>query len=75
MARPKKTQHEAAAVAPEVKDERPGDVERHQEEPAAITVQMVRDEPQHAGGPVTADVHPDEVDSFASAGWTRKKSQ
>lgn len=38
--------------------------------PAAVsTVAMQRDEPPHPGGPVTADVHPDEVDHYRAAGW------
>lgn len=36
---------------------------------APETLQMVRDEPQFPGGPVTADVHPDEVANFQRAGW------
>ena len=36
---------------------------------SAGTVRMVRDAPQHKGGPLTADVHPDEVDNYAKRGW------
>lgn len=35
----------------------------------STTVQMVRDEPQFPNGPVTADVHPDEVANWAVHGW------
>lgn len=38
------------------------------------TVKMTRDEPAHPGGPTTADVHPDEVESMETAGWRRAKS-
>ncbi|HEY0684759.1 MAG TPA: hypothetical protein VGD45_20650 [Steroidobacter sp.] len=34
-------------------------------------VKMKRSEPVHAGGPVTADVHPDEVDNWIAGGWRR----
>lgn len=37
--------------------------------PAECTVQMVRDEPMHPGGPTTADVHPDEVQNWERHGW------
>lgn len=36
---------------------------------ADVTVKMRRDEPVYPGGPVTADVHPDEVDNWLKAGW------
>lgn len=32
-------------------------------------IPMVRDEPDHLGGPTTAEVHPDEVKHWQSAGW------
>ena len=34
-------------------------------------VRMVRDEPSFDGGPVTADVHPLEVEGFAAHGWRK----
>lgn len=37
-------------------------------------VRMVRDAPQHPGGPVTADVHPDEVPSYSAADWRAEKA-
>jgi hypothetical protein len=40
-------------------------------EPA--TVAMVRAAPAFAGGPVTADVHPDEVGGWLASGWTVAK--
>lgn len=33
------------------------------------TVRMKRSEPMHVRGPVTADVHPDEVENWKAAGW------
>lgn len=40
-----------------------------------FTVPMQRDEPPHPGGPVTADVHPDEVENWRSAGWREQEMQ
>jgi len=34
---------------------------------------MKRKHPQHPGGPLTADVHPDEVENFAQAGWMQER--
>lgn len=36
---------------------------------ADSTIKMRRDEPVHPGGPVTADVHPEEVANWQQAGW------
>lgn len=43
------------------------------EHPAATptVVKMVRETPMHAGGPVTADVHEDEVAGWLKAGWNK----
>jgi hypothetical protein len=32
-------------------------------------VKMIRAQPAHPGGPVTADVHADEVKSYEGGGW------
>jgi len=40
-----------------------------EQQEAVATVHMVRDVPQHPGGPVEADVHPDEVAAFTAADW------
>lgn len=32
-------------------------------------VKMIREEPQRSGGPLTADVHPDEVVNYQRGGW------
>lgn len=36
---------------------------------AVALVPMVREEPQFVGGPVAADVHPDEIAAYAARGW------
>lgn len=35
------------------------------------TIPMERDAPTHAGGPVTADVHPEEVAHWEARGWRK----
>ncbi|MGA9771639.1 MAG: hypothetical protein WBV94_21590 [Blastocatellia bacterium] len=34
------------------------------------TVRMTRSNPAHPGGPVEADVHPDEITNYAAGGWS-----
>jgi hypothetical protein len=47
-----------------------GDADR---EPIDLSnhVKMVRDEPQFEGGPVEANVHPDEVGNYSAGGWQK----
>lgn len=33
-------------------------------------IKMFRETPQNVGGPVLADVHPDEVAGFVAGGWS-----
>lgn len=40
-----------------------------QEQPAIALVVMVRDAPEFPGGPLSADVHPDEVDNWLALDW------
>ncbi len=35
-------------------------------------IKMKRKYPQHPGGPLTAEVHPDEVENYAQAGWMQE---
>lgn len=35
-------------------------------------IRMKRKHPQHPGGPLTADVHPEEVENYAQAGWMQE---
>lgn len=46
-------------------------------EPAAetVTLRMVRDVPAHPGGPVVADVHPDEVNAWSEQGWREEEAE
>ena len=38
---------------------------------APTTVKMKRAKPTRKGGPVTADVHPAEVENYEAAGWNK----
>ncbi|HKX32092.1 MAG TPA: hypothetical protein VJ302_30680 [Blastocatellia bacterium] len=41
--------------------------------PQVQLVKMVRPQPQFPGGPITADVHPDEVANYLAGGWSVEK--
>ena len=43
--------------------------EQQQERPGIELVVMVRDIPEFHGGPLNADVHPDEVDNWLALDW------
>lgn len=40
-----------------------------QEQPGIKLVVMVRDAPEFPGGPLSAEVHPDEVDNWLALDW------
>ncbi|HEE9786239.1 TPA: hypothetical protein R8F93_000231 [Enterobacter soli] len=41
----------------------------HQEQQSIELVVMVRDIPEFPGGPLSAEVHPDEVDNWVALDW------
>ena len=41
---------------------------------ASSLVPMTRSEADAKGGPITADVHPDEVSNYAAGGWRIKEN-
>ncbi|MBJ8817160.1 hypothetical protein I5395_23055, partial [Citrobacter freundii] len=43
--------------------------EQQQEQQGIELVVMVRDTPEFPGGPLRADVHPDEVDNWLALDW------
>ncbi|HCB1765308.1 MULTISPECIES: hypothetical protein [Citrobacter] len=43
--------------------------EPQQEQPGIVLVVMVRDTPEFPGGPLSAEVHPDEVDNWLALDW------
>lgn len=63
----------AEPTATQVMAETPAEAAKVDEPTAAptATVKMVRETPMHAGGPVTADVHEDEVAGWLKAGWNK----
>ncbi|EMM6069016.1 hypothetical protein R8H75_000917 [Enterobacter hormaechei] len=42
---------------------------QQQEQPGIELVVMVRDTPEFPGGPLRADVHPDEVNNWLALDW------
>ena len=47
----------------------PAQQEQQQEQQGIELVVMVRDTPEFPGGPLRADVHPDEVDNWLALDW------
>ena len=47
--------------------------EQQQEQHGPELVVMVRDAPEFPGGPLSADVHPDEVDNWLALDWRREE--
>ncbi|NYU08025.1 hypothetical protein A8O28_22190 [Enterobacteriaceae bacterium CCUG 67584] len=43
--------------------------DQQQDQPSIELVVMVRDIPEFPGGPLRADVHPDEVDNWLALDW------
>lgn len=43
--------------------------QQEQEQQGIELVLMVRDQPEFPGGPLNADVHPDEVDNWLALDW------
>jgi len=49
--------------------------EKDAAETDVTSVAMFRDEPEHTGGPVLADVHADEVTRWLDQGWHVAESE
>ena len=47
----------------------PAQQEQQQEQQGIELVVMVRDTPEFPGGPLSAEVHPDEVDNWLALDW------
>ncbi len=43
--------------------------DQQQDQPGIELVAMVRDTPEFPGGPLSAEVHPDEVDNWLALDW------
>lgn len=65
LTKEERAEREAAKLAADA--EQPNPIPQ---EPQELTLLiMVRDIPEFLGGPLSADVHPDEVDNWLALGW------
>ena len=58
-----------AAQSGDVKTPAPQEPQEPQEPQGIELVVMVRDTPEFPGGPLSAEVHPDEVDNWLALDW------
>ncbi|MCU3651177.1 hypothetical protein EA145_09770 [Enterobacter hormaechei] len=56
-------------AAQQAADNNPAQQEQQQEQQGIELVVMVRDTPEFPGGPLRADVHPDEVNNWRALDW------
>ncbi|MCA6088408.1 hypothetical protein LE142_13350 [Escherichia coli] len=70
LTKEQRAQREAEKLAAQqVADKNPAQQEQQQEQHGIELVVMVRDTPEFPGGPLRADVHPDEVDNWLALDW------
>ena len=70
LTREQRAQRDAEKLAAQqAADNNPAQQEQQQEQPGIELVVMVRDIPEFPGGPLRADVHPDEVDNWLALDW------
>lgn len=70
LTKEQRAQREAEKLAAQqTADNNPAQQEQQQEQPGIELVVMVRDTPEFPGGPLRADVHPDEVDNWLALDW------
>lgn len=65
LTKEQRAQREAEKLA----EQTPAQQEQQQEQPGIELVVMVRDTPEFPGGPMSAEVHPDEVDNWLALDW------
>lgn len=65
LTKEQRAQREAEKLA----EQTPAQQEQQQEQPGIELVVMVRDTPEFPGGPLSAEVHPDEVDDWLALDW------
>lgn len=65
LTKEQRAEREAAKLATDTAQPNPAP----QETQELTLLIMVRDEPEFLGGPLSADVHPDEVDNWLALGW------
>ncbi|MBK4443867.1 hypothetical protein JJQ08_17060 [Enterobacter hormaechei] len=70
LTREQRAQRDAEKLAAQqAADNNPAQQEQQQEQPDIELVVMVRYIPEFPGGPLRADVHPDEVDNWLALDW------
>lgn len=70
LTKEQRAQREAEKLAAQqAADKNPAQQEQQQEQQGIELVVMVRDTPEFPGGPLCADVHPDEVDNWLALDW------
>ncbi|MFL3491803.1 hypothetical protein ACJ0PQ_24600 [Citrobacter cronae] len=70
LTKEQRSQREAEKLAAQqAADKNPAQQEQQQEQQGIELVVMVRDTPEFPGGPLRADVHPDEVDNWLALDW------
>ena len=70
LTKEQRAQREAEKLAAQhAADKNPAQKEQQQEQQGIELVVMVRDTPEFPGGPLSAEVHPDEVDNWLALDW------
>ncbi|MBW7707956.1 hypothetical protein K1J26_16405 [Enterobacter hormaechei] len=70
LTKEQRAQREAEKLeAQQTADNNPAQQEQQQEQQGIELVVMVRDTPEFPGGPLRADVHPDEVNNWLALDW------
>ncbi|ENJ2218367.1 hypothetical protein ACND0I_003588 [Escherichia coli] len=70
LTKEQRAQREAEKLAAQqAADKNPAQQEQQQEQQGIELVAMVRDTQEFPGGPLRADVHPDEVDNWLALDW------
>ncbi|NGF41364.1 hypothetical protein [Enterobacter hormaechei] len=70
LTKEQRAQREAEKLAAQqTADDNPAQQEQQQEQQGIELVVMVRDTPEFPGGPLRADVHPDEVNNWLALDW------
>lgn len=65
LTKEQRAEREAAKLATDTAQSNPAP----QETQELTLLIMVRDEPEFPGGPLSAEVHPDEVENWLALGW------
>ena len=70
LTKEQRAQREAEKLAAQNGAEQtPAQQEQQQDQSGIELVAMVRDTPEFPGGPLSAEVHPDEVDNWLALDW------